>query len=130
MMSKTGSGLTALEQAVLEVFSNIDSQGIALRSQIATARVRNRENTGHGFFTYVDVDHTVAAMGDRKPRDMREEVYATVAGAEYGMGFILWLKDGYVDCLEGYCFSNDDTKGWDLEHLSFEVSDLLPFPRQ
>jgi len=39
------------------------------------------------------------------------------------MGFILWLKDGYADCLEGFTVV-DSTVGIDLTTLSFEI--MLP----
>jgi hypothetical protein len=37
------------------------------------------------------------------------------------MGFILWLKDGYAHCLEGYAYA-DSTVGIDLEKITFELT--------
>jgi hypothetical protein len=37
------------------------------------------------------------------------------------MGFILWLKDGYAHCLEGYGYA-DSTVGIDLEKITFELT--------
>lgn len=121
--------LTPLERAVFAfICDTMEENGAALRSQVAMARLRSRANTGSGFFTYLDIDRTAPPIGERKPRDMRDGPFATVQGAAYGMGFILWLKDGYADCLEGYCYANDDTKGWDLENLSFKLSVSPPDP--
>jgi len=121
--------LTPLESAVLDFICNtIGEDGAALRAQMAKARLRKRENTGSGFFTYFDIDRAAPPIGERKPRDLRDGPFGKVDGAAYGMGFILWLKDGYADCLEGYCYANEDTKGWDLENLSFELSASLPDP--
>ena len=123
--------LTPLERAVFEFICDaIPEDGPSLRAQVATAGVRKRENTGGGFFTYFDIDRTTPGIGERKPRGMRDGPFAQVRGAAHGMGFILWLKDGYADCLEGYCYSNDDTKGWDLENLSFKLSASPPDPSQ
>jgi hypothetical protein len=43
-----------------------------------------------------------------------------VDGLSYGMGFILWLKEGYADHLEGYSFQ-EDTLGIDFENVEFEL---------
>ena len=110
------------------IADTIGEDGSALRAQIAAARLRKRENTGSGFFTYLDIDRAAPAIGERKPRDMRDGPFGNVQGAAHGMGFILWLRDGYADCLEGYCNGVDDTKGWDLENLSFTLSAGPPDP--
>ena len=121
--------LTPLETAVLFFIADmIGEDGAALRAQLAKAQLRNRLNTGHGFFTYFDLDRTTPTIGRAKPRDMRDGPLAAVEGVEHPMGFILWLRDGYADCLEGYCYGVDDTKGWDLENLSFELSASPPDP--
>ena len=125
----TANSLTPLEHAVLAFIADTSAEeGTALRAQLAAARLRKRENTGSGFFTYFDIDRTAAPVGGGKPRGMRDGPHATVRGASHGMGFILWLKDGYADCLEGYCNGVDDTKGWDLENLSFALSAGPPDP--
>ena len=36
------------------------------------------------------------------------------------MGFILWLKDGYAVCLEGYSYA-ENTTGIALEAVGFEI---------
>ena len=93
----------------------------ALTAQLATAKVRSRENTGAGFYTSFDVARTGLAplSGER----MRHGAWAQVDGLENPMGFILWLKDGYADCLEGFTVV-DSTVGIDLTTLSFEI--MLP----
>jgi|SRR5690242_16048709 hypothetical protein len=127
MPSRTA--LTPLERAVLAYIADTCSEdGAALRAQVAAARLRDRKNTGSGFFTYFDIDRAAPPTSERKPRDMRDGPFGKVGGAAHGMGFILWLKDGYADCLEGYCYANDETKGWDLENLSFELSASPPDP--
>jgi len=36
------------------------------------------------------------------------------------MGFVLWLEDGYVDCLEGYSY-DESTTDIDFERVGFEI---------
>jgi hypothetical protein len=123
------TGLTSLERAVLACIADASPEdGAALRAQLAAARHRDCKNTGCGFFTYFDIDRAAPPIGERKARDMRDGPFGQVEGAAHGMGFILWLKDGYADCLEGYCYANDHTKGWDLENLSFDLSASPPDP--
>ena len=42
------------------------------------------------------------------------------------MGFILWLKEGYAECLEGYSYG-ESTTAIALDVASFEVLPLSPF---
>lgn len=39
------------------------------------------------------------------------------------MGFILWLKQGYADCLEGYAFGDDSTTELAFETVRFTMKD-------
>jgi hypothetical protein len=119
-MSTTGSDLTPLERAVLQEISqmNVEDQA-ALNLQVSTITIINRENTGAGSYTHCAVDRasTPAVEGDR----LRHGPVARVTGLEHGMGFILWLKDGYIDHLEGFSYSESTTQV-DFERAAFEVA--------
>jgi hypothetical protein len=41
-------------------------------------------------------------------------------GLQHGMGFILWLRDGYAERLEGYSYG-ESTSSVDLERADFEI---------
>jgi hypothetical protein len=45
---------------------------------------------------------------------------ARIDGFEHGMGFVLWLEDGYVDCLKGYSY-DESTTDIDFERVGFEI---------
>src|SRR5260370_21064698 len=76
------------------------------------------ETTGDGFYTRFAVDRSSSpAIGGMRLRNGPE---AKIRGLEHGMGFILWLKEGYADCLEGYSYA-DSTTGVVLEATSFEI---------
>jgi hypothetical protein len=45
---------------------------------------------------------------------------ARIDGLVDGMGFILWFKEGYADCLEGYCYEESTTM-IALERVAFEM---------
>ena len=100
-MFSTESDLTPLELAVLRVICERHSADrSALRAQLSTTTVLKRENTGAGFHTYLAVERVSRpAIGGER---LRNGPAARVEGLQRGMGFILWLKEGYVDSLEGY----------------------------
>jgi hypothetical protein len=113
------SDFTTLEQAVLaEIWDMYSADRVALEAQLSTATLLSRENTGAGFFTRFSVDRasSTAIGGER----LRAGPQAKIDGLEHGMGFILWLKEGYADCLEGYSYA-ESTTGIDLEAAGFEI---------
>jgi hypothetical protein len=111
---------TSLERAVLHAICEKHSvDRVALETQLSTASVIDRENTGIGFYTHIAVqrDSVVSVGGER----LRNGPAVTVEGLKHGMGFILWLKEGFVDCLEGYCY-DESTTGIDFDRVSFELA--------
>jgi len=111
---------TQLEQAVLEAICQAHpADQTALESQLSTATFRSRENTGCGFFTHFSVDRNSSRPigGER----LRNGPAAKIDGIKYGMGFILWLGQGYADCLEGYAYGDDRTTELMFETVRFEI---------
>jgi len=118
-MLSIGLDFTALERAVLATICDMYSEDrAALEAQLSTASLLSRENTGAGFYTRFAVDRASStAIGGMRLRNGPE---AKIDGLEQGMGFILWLKEGYADCLEGYCYA-ESTTGIVLAAASFEI---------
>ena len=119
-VSTTGMAFTPLERAVLcAICENQSVDRVALESQLSTAVVVGRENTGAGFYAQISVQRDSAASvgGER----LRNGPTATIEGLEHGMGFILWLKEGFADCLEGYCYG-ETTTGIEFERVNFELA--------
>jgi hypothetical protein len=115
------SGFTPLEKAVLDgICAAYLGDQPSLRAQLATAAVKNRENTGCGFFTHfvVDLDSASPLQGDR----YRDGGSAKIEPLKHGMGFILFLKKGYADCLEGYSYANESTANPDFADVNFEIT--------
>jgi hypothetical protein len=112
---------TPLEQAVLDAICQAYPEDrTALRAQLSTATLRSRENTGCGFFTHFAVDHNSGApIGGKR---LRDGPAAKIEGIKYGMGFILWLAQGYADCLEGYAYGPDSTTDTTFETVNFEIT--------
>ncbi len=94
------------------------SDQAALEAQLSTATLLSRENTGAGFYTRFAVERaSIAALtGER----LRAGPETKIDGLRHGMGFILWLKEGYADCLEGYSYA-ESTTGIILGAVGFEI---------
>jgi len=114
---------TPLEQAVLSAICEEHSTDrAAMEAQLATATLKTRENTGAGFFTYFDVQRIgISPIGGRRLRDGPN---AKIKGLQHGMGFILWFKEGYAHCLEGYAHA-DSTTEVDWHSVGFELDPVL-----
>jgi hypothetical protein len=53
------------------------------------------------------------------------ETHAHIKGMEYGLGFVLFMKDGVLDMLEGYALAGS-TSSVDLTDLRFQVLRVAP----
>jgi hypothetical protein len=115
----SGTIFTKLEAAVLRAICEMHlSDRAALEAQLSTAALISRENTGAGFYTnfVVEPSASAAIAGER----LRNGPEARIEGLQHGMGFILWLTEGYASSLEGYSYE-ESTIGVDLEQVGFEM---------
>jgi hypothetical protein len=96
--------MTALESTILAALLAGDRHDLGvLREQIRSLTVRDREYTGVGFFTYFTVPPDTARLVDRS-RLVISDVGADIEQLEHGAGFLLFVEDGAVDCLEGFTY--------------------------
>ena len=118
-MPSSGSGFMPIERAVLQAICEMCSMDRdALKAQLSTATILRREYTGAGFYTYFSVDRASnRAIGGESPRSGPN---ARIEGLEHGMGFILWLKEGYADCLERYSLDESTTEVA-FERVGFKI---------
>lgn len=113
------TGLTKLEEAALRsIFSETPDIAPSLFRQLELATVADRENTGGGFFTTITVPDDAPRVSS--PKVLGYETHAHVKGMEYGLGFVLFMKDGALHMLEGYALAGR-TSALDLTDLLFEV---------
>jgi hypothetical protein len=97
--------LTELESVVLrELLQGESDDLVVLRRQIASCSLQSRERNGYGFFTNFHV-------GENAPRCANEnfelgDVSVVLSGQL--CGFILFVRDGKIDFLEGYPLGGDE----------------------
>lgn len=110
---------TKLEAAALEaVYLRFPGDKAALTAQLASAEFVSRDNTGAGFYTRFKVSSGTPLSGDRT----RPAGWTGIDGLENPMGFVLWLTDGYANCIEGFTVE-DGTEEIDFTTVGF----TLPF---
>ena len=110
-------GLNEFEAAVLEKLLAGDSPAlVVLRAQAQAARLSSREYTGAGFFLSFDVpaDAPTVAAKDFHFGD----VDAVVDGLRHGAGFVLFVRGGRLDVLEGYSYEEP----WPKEISGFKLT--------
>jgi hypothetical protein len=116
----TGSNFTRLEKAVFVAICEMHlADRAALDVQLASAAFSSRENTGAGFYTHFEVKRGSPSVSGRGHLGGPE---VTIDGLKHGMGFVLWLEDGYAKCLEGYCY-DENTAGIDFERIGFKIAE-------
>ncbi|GAB5486520.1 MAG: hypothetical protein Pars2KO_00900 [Parasphingorhabdus sp.] len=112
--------LTKFERhALCAIFSETPEFASVLGQQLENASVVNRENTGGGFYTTVSIPIEIPSI--KGPRLLSEETYAQVEGLEHGIGFVLFLENGYLHILEGYALAPEDTSSLDFSDLNFTI---------
>ena len=94
--------LIPIERAVLEMLLAGDHPALAvLREQLATAQVSKRDFSGVGFWLEFKVD----ALASRVSGDFEiGDVQADIDELEHGVGFALFVRDGFIKALEGYTY--------------------------
>ena len=98
--SASPAGLTPLEADVLRLLIQAHpDQGRALEAQLAVAVIASRRQTGVGFFLNFSVG---AAPPIDPPNCELNDVYAEVPGLEASIGFLLFVRKGKIDFLEGH----------------------------
>ena len=116
---------TNLEHAVLEMMLAGDNSDLKiLREQFSKAGVLTREMTGHGFFTNLEISAVFPRLS-RKGRVAITDISANLPKLKNGAGFVLFVDDGALSCLEG--FSYDEF--WPDSTVGFELSYLQEVPR-
>lgn len=123
------NGLNSMEQAVLDKLLSGDHPVLAtLRKQASKGRLTKREYTGVGFFCSFEISAdtpTVAGVSDFEIDD----VHGEVKGLAHGIGFVLFIRGGRLDMLEGFTYDEpwpESVKGVHLRY-SHDQRDLSVF---
>ncbi len=99
--------LSELEEKVIEMLLTGDHPVLAvLRTQFERCKVVKREFTRVGFFTHFEVPADVARVESRSSFELGD-VHADIPGLELGADFLLFVREGAIDFLEGFTYGDD-----------------------
>lgn len=106
-MEISSEPLSQFERDVMvAILATLSPEYAPLLEQIAAAKVYKREKSDRGFYTYFLLPKAVRTI-DSKEKMQFGGVFAEINGLQYGMGFVLYVVNGVIDCLEGYSFDED-----------------------
>jgi len=109
-----------LERAVVEKLLDGEHPALPmLREQASKAGIVDRKNTGVGVFTKFRVPLDVGRADNTNPRASIGDIEASIPGLRHGAGFVLFLRDGYIDTLEGFTYDEpwpSSTEGFSLSY--------------
>lgn len=107
-----------IERRILEALVATEgAAGETLWSQYEQASVLRRDLTGVGFSTYFAVpDAAPRLLETRNP--IGRPLLIELEGLQHGASAALWLKDGVLDCLEVFTF----TEPWPAEPVVRGIS--------
>jgi hypothetical protein len=105
LMQRFPDFLTELERTVLAYMLQVDSEETrVLREQLASSSLESRDHNGYGFFTNFKVD-SGSALCERANFELAN-VTAVLSGQL--CGFILFVRDGKIEFLEGFPLGGDE----------------------
>jgi hypothetical protein len=111
--------LDPLERKAMELLLAGDDPTLnVLREQYHVGEVIKRELTGAGFHVAFSVPPAAVRLDARKSLHFGD-VKAEIEGLQYGAGFVLHVRDGVIDQLEGYSYDEPWPVNVDSFHLSY-----------
>ena len=111
--------LSPYELEAIRTISLDTSYHEILLAQLAKARCGAREYTGVGLYTKILVDAAAPKLNiDLWKIEDLPKGYAEHPDLAAGVSIILWLKDGYMTCLESYSHEGDWPKNESLFRIA------------
>jgi len=97
--------LSKFEQDAIRAICASDARRDVFLAQLASAKCKSREYTGVGLYTNLVVCPDAPKLDESrwKIEDMPTG-HAEHPDVPAGIGFILWLENGYIECLESYTY--------------------------
>jgi len=109
--------LRALESAVMSMLLAGEHPALrTLRVQYAKARIKKIQETGAGFFIEFQFDGDVPRLAERF--FSFGDVEAEIEGLAHGAGFVLHVRDGVLNTLEGYSYDEP----WPLQLGTYKLN--------
>ena len=75
-----------------------------LQAQFEKSVVQKREVSTYGFSTYYTVTAPEEALGNNENLQLGKSQWK-INGLQHGSDYILWIKNGFITCLEGFSYN-------------------------
>lgn len=99
--------LTLLEKAVLEMMIEDSGEHFeTIKQQLAAASIGRREFSGVGFFSHFIVQSSATINRDLPDMELKN-VGAEFPDLKHGAGFVLFIRDGVINMLEGFTYDEN-----------------------
>jgi|SRR4249919_1065282 len=111
--------LSEFERQAISAMALGDPQREIILAQLETALCASRDYTGVGLYTDLWVAPDAPKLNENRWRieDM-PKAHADHPDLVAGVGFILWVSDGYIACLEAYTYDGD----WPQDESLFRLA--------
>lgn len=101
-----------------KLLSGRDDTLSILYTQYVTSQVKKRDFSDVGFYTHFLIDETAPRLKSCKTTFHFGDVTGALNETGYEVGFVLFVKDGTLNMLEGYTFGNEE---WPQEIRSYRL---------
>ena len=119
-------GLNRFESAVLgKLLAGDHPLLTALRSQADMGRVSSREYTGAGFRCTFATPPNAPSLSGHSDFHFGD-VNAKIGGLKHGAGFVIFVRGGRLDTMEGYSYDEPWPEGIDDFELSYQSEPRNP----
>jgi hypothetical protein len=111
--------LSKFEHEAIATIALADPQREIVLAQLALTTCTSRDYTGVGLYTELQVDPAAPMLDEArwKIEDLPKG-HAEHPGLPAGVGLILWVKDGYISCLESYTYQGS----WPQDESLFRLA--------
>lgn len=75
-----------------------------LQAQFEKSVVQKREISTYGFLTYYTVAAEEETLGNTVNMQLGKSQWK-INGLQHGSDYILWIKNGFITCLEGFSYN-------------------------
>jgi hypothetical protein len=101
------SNLDNINEIIMQVMCKEYEEGNILMNQYLNAKTLRHQISPVGWYTYFQVDNSCPRLLITSRCIDNAKSSLTVRNMKHGIGFILWIENGLLSCLETYTYDGD-----------------------
>ncbi|MBR6513360.1 MAG: helix-turn-helix transcriptional regulator [Clostridia bacterium] len=114
-----------LDQIIRRIIAENSGLEPLLKKQYEAAEIRKVDHHKRGFMVNYNIFEYSSNLAEGYKNCHLGRVHAEIDGIEYGMGFVLFIRDGKISALEGYTYEEDlPPKWWEKEYKIKPYNDV------